>query len=104
VPKTSSITLLVWRLAARDKPPGGRQLTQWQWSLDEMAPGGKGGFRQAEIGAVAILGTVRRLVVVLVSLGRRRAAEALKEAWPLAVGLDPPDGDGAIALMMARGA
>ena len=39
VPKTSSIM----SLAARGNPPSNRQLTQWQWPLDKMAPGGRVG-------------------------------------------------------------
>ncbi|QCD78945.1 hypothetical protein DEO72_LG1g2581 [Vigna unguiculata] len=34
VPKTSSIALLVWCLAARGKPPGDIHPTEWQWLLD----------------------------------------------------------------------
>jgi len=62
-----------------------------------MAPGGNGGFRQAKIGAATVLGSTRRLAVVLVSPGGRRAVEALEEAWGLAVGLDSLGGDGVVA-------
>jgi len=34
VPKTSSIALLVWCLAARGKSPGDIHPTEWQWLLD----------------------------------------------------------------------
>jgi len=33
MPKTSSIAILVWRLAARGEPLGDRDLKQRQWSL-----------------------------------------------------------------------
>jgi len=33
VPKTSSISLLVWRLAVQGRSPGGSALNQWQWPL-----------------------------------------------------------------------
>jgi len=33
MPKTSSIALLLWPLAARGEAPGGRSFNQWQWPL-----------------------------------------------------------------------
>jgi len=33
MPKTSSIALLVYRLAVRGEPPSDRVLNQWQWPL-----------------------------------------------------------------------
>ncbi|QCE03504.1 hypothetical protein DEO72_LG8g1529 [Vigna unguiculata] len=47
MPKTSSIALLVWRLAAQGEPPGDRYLKQWQWPLDAQGAWQQGVSHQA---------------------------------------------------------
>jgi len=45
---TSSVALLVWRLATRDEPPSDSDPKQWQWPLDVCGAWWKGWFRQAK--------------------------------------------------------
>jgi len=47
MPKTNSIALLIWQLAARGEPPADRYLKQWQWPLDVHGVWRQEVFRQA---------------------------------------------------------